>query len=60
MQIGLEIQMIEDQLEAIYSSLETHLLHGIVASSPQCHSVLVKLNTEACAMPQKKRYGLGD
>ena len=52
--------MIEDQLEAIYSSLETHLLYEIVASSPQYHSVLVKLNTEACAMPQKKRYGLGD
>ena len=54
MQIGLEIQMIEDQLMAIYSSLETHLLHGIVANSPHCHLVLLKLNTEACVMPQKK------
>ena len=52
--------MIEDQLVAIYSSLEIHLLHGIVANTPQCYLVLVKLNTQACVMPQRKQYGSED
>ena len=60
MQIGLEIQMIEDQLVAIYSSLETHLLHRIVANNPHCHLVLLKLNTKVCVMPQRKQYGSED
>ena len=49
--------MIEDQLVAIYSSLETHLLLGIIANSPQYHLVLLKLkycNTKAYVMLQKK------